>query len=84
MASGVTCVSNKYLFDGENLTHTDRFTGGLTIQHNATESLTNRLAVGWDYNNLQNQWIRPATPPSPRPTQVPSSKKWWGGRTFFS
>ncbi|HSG09399.1 MAG TPA: TonB-dependent receptor, partial [Longimicrobiales bacterium] len=57
--SGVTCVTNKYLFDAENLTRTDRFTTGLTIQHNASGSLTNRLSLGWDYNNIHNRWIRP-------------------------
>jgi len=57
--SGVTCVSNKYLFDGENLTRTDRYTGGLTVQYDPTESFTNRLAFGVDYNTVHNKWIRP-------------------------
>lgn len=57
--SGVTCVSNRYLFDSENTTRTDRFTTGLTVQHDASESLTNRLSVGWDYTNIHNEWVRP-------------------------
>jgi hypothetical protein len=57
--SNVTCVSNVYLFDGENLTRTDRFTAGLTVQHDASASFTNRLSLGWDFNNIHNKWIRP-------------------------
>ncbi|MCG6989480.1 MAG: SusC/RagA family TonB-linked outer membrane protein [Gemmatimonadetes bacterium] len=57
--SDVTCVTNQYLFDTQNLTRTDRFTGGLTIQHDASQSLTNRLSFGWDWDYIHNKWIRP-------------------------
>jgi len=59
VASGVTCVSNVYLFDTQSLTRTDRFTGGLTVQHNANTALTNRLSFGWDWDYIHNKWVRP-------------------------
>jgi len=57
--SGVECISNKYIFDTDNLTRTDRFTTGLTIQYDQSEAFTHRLSIGWDYNNIHNKWIRP-------------------------
>ena len=59
VANDVTCVSNVYLFDSENLTRTDRFTGGVTVQYAPTEALSNRLTVGWDLNTIDNRWVRP-------------------------
>ena len=57
--SGVTCVSNGYLFDVDNLTRSDRFTAGLNVQHDASESFMNRVSLGWDFTNIHNQWTRP-------------------------
>ena len=57
--AGVECISNVYLFDTENLTRSDRFTAGLTISHDASESLMNRISAGWDYTNIHNRWYRP-------------------------
>jgi len=54
--SDVTCVTDKYIWeDAHNTTRTDRFTTGLTIQHDAGESLTNRLSIGWDYDQINNR-----------------------------
>jgi TonB-linked SusC/RagA family outer membrane protein len=55
----VICVTNRYLFDQENLTRTDRFTGGLTLQYDPIESLNNRLTIGWDYDNIEIRNHRP-------------------------
>ncbi|MCG6955408.1 MAG: TonB-dependent receptor [Gemmatimonadetes bacterium] len=57
--SDVTCVTNSYIFASQNLTRTDRFTGGITIQHDASQSITNRLSFGWDWDYIHNKFIRP-------------------------
>ena len=56
LASDVQCFANEYIWlDAHNWTRTDRFTTGLTIQHDATEHLTNRLSIGWDFNQINNR-----------------------------
>lgn len=55
-AAGVTCFTNEYIWiDAHNTTRTDRFTTGLTIQHDASDALTNRLAIGWDFDQINNR-----------------------------
>ena len=55
----VICTSNKYIWiDAHNTTRTDRFITGLTIQHDASESLTNRLAIGWDFDQINNRRLQ--------------------------
>ncbi|HSW28748.1 MAG TPA: SusC/RagA family TonB-linked outer membrane protein [Longimicrobiales bacterium] len=56
LASDVTCFTNEYIWiDANNWTRADRFTTGLTVQHDATENLTNRLVIGWDFNQINNK-----------------------------
>ena len=56
LASDVKCFANEYIWlDAKNWTRADRFTTGLTIQHDATENLTNRLTVGWDWDQFNNK-----------------------------
>jgi TonB-linked SusC/RagA family outer membrane protein len=56
LASDVTCFTNEYIWiDAHNTTRTDRFTTGLVIQHDASESLTNRLNVGWDFDQINSR-----------------------------
>ncbi len=51
----VICVTNSYLFsDGENVTHVDHFISGFTIKYDPLENLTNRLAIGWDFTDINN------------------------------
>jgi TonB-linked SusC/RagA family outer membrane protein len=53
----VLCVSNGYLFDSENTATSDRYTTGLVLQYDVTESFSNRFSVGWDYLNITSeQW----------------------------
>ncbi len=56
LAAGVQCFTNEYIWiDAHNKTRSDRFTTGLTVQHDASESLTNRLTVGWDFDQINNK-----------------------------
>jgi TonB-linked SusC/RagA family outer membrane protein len=56
LAADVRCFTNEYIWlDANNWTRADRFTTGLTIQHDATENLVNRLTVGWDYDQVDNK-----------------------------
>ena len=54
----VLCVSNGYLFDADITAVSDRYTTGMIFQYTPTESLSQRLALGWDYLNLTAEdWI---------------------------
>jgi len=53
VASGKTCVTNGYIFeDKDQSTRVDNFTLGFSTFYNPTESLSNRLAIGFDYNDF--------------------------------
>lgn len=47
----VTCVVNDSLFSQEAYTKTDHFTTGFTVNYNPVTRFSNRLSVGFDYNN---------------------------------
>lgn len=51
------CVTNGEIFKLDAFTRTDHFTTGFTVNYAPIERLTNRLTVGWDYNNSENQSI---------------------------
>lgn len=52
----VTCVTNAYLIDDtENTAVSDRYTLSSTLSWSPTESLPQKLAVGWDYLSLTNE-----------------------------
>lgn len=54
----VLCVTNGYLFDADIGATSDRYTTGMIFHYTPTESLSQRLAVGWDYLNLTTEdWI---------------------------
>jgi len=53
-ADGVRCVqSGQTLSMTDNYTRGDHFITGLTVNHSLGESVTNRLTVGYDYNNTE-------------------------------
>ena len=55
VAADVTCVTNSYLFQDNDLsTRNDHFILGLTTQYNPTNAFSNRLTVGWDYTDINN------------------------------
>lgn len=51
----VLCVTNGYLFDADLTATSDRYTTGMVIQYNPTESLSQRFAAGWDYLNITSE-----------------------------
>jgi len=55
----VLCVSNGYLFDSENTGTSDRYTTGLVVQLQTSESFTNRFAFGWDYFQVESEEWEP-------------------------
>lgn len=55
----VLCVSNGYLMDSENTARTDRYLTGLTLQYEPIENFNNRLAVGWDYWQVESEEWEP-------------------------
>jgi TonB-linked SusC/RagA family outer membrane protein len=57
--ANVRCFANEHIWlDAHNTTRSDRFTTGLTIQHDASESLTNRLAIGWDFDQVNSRRLQ--------------------------
>jgi TonB-dependent SusC/RagA subfamily outer membrane receptor len=44
------CVANGHVFDGRLFSYIDHFMGGLTIRHQASAQLSNRLTIGYDFN----------------------------------
>lgn len=57
--TAVTCVLNQDILTQENYTRTDHFITGFTVSYSPWEPLTNRLAVGFDYNQADIQTINP-------------------------
>lgn len=53
------CVTNNYLFDAFTDARTDHFTTGLTTMWEQSAQFTHRLAVGFDYIDRNNRFIRP-------------------------
>lgn len=47
----VVCLNNADIFTSSNSTKSDHYITGLTITYAPGEKLSNRLAVGYDYNN---------------------------------
>jgi TonB-linked SusC/RagA family outer membrane protein len=55
----VTCVTNAYVLDEDNRNRRDHFITGLTMNWNTTPKITNRVSLGYDYINSDDQNIRP-------------------------
>ena len=55
----VLCVSNGYLMDSENMARTDRYLTGLTLQYEPIENFSNRVAIGWDYWQIESEEWEP-------------------------
>jgi outer membrane receptor protein involved in Fe transport len=46
-----TCVANGHVFEDQLYTYVDHFTGGLTLRHDASERISNRFTLGYDFNS---------------------------------
>ncbi|HSM05201.1 MAG TPA: SusC/RagA family TonB-linked outer membrane protein [Longimicrobiales bacterium] len=55
----VLCVSNGYIFESDVTSTSDRYTTGLVLQYNPTESFSNRFSVGWDYLSIESETWQP-------------------------
>jgi TonB-linked outer membrane protein, SusC/RagA family len=55
----VTCVTNGYLLDQKATNSADHYISGLTMTWSPVPAFTNRLAIGYDYNNTDAQDIIP-------------------------
>jgi TonB-dependent SusC/RagA subfamily outer membrane receptor len=53
------CVTNKYVFDQTPKSSADHFLGGLALNWSPTTTLTNRFALGYDYNTNDNATLIP-------------------------
>lgn len=49
------CLANAEIFDLTTKTKTDHFITGFTVRHTPSSALTNRLTVGYDFNNAVNE-----------------------------
>lgn len=58
-AEADVCLANGRIFDLTTDTRTDHFTTGFTISYVPFAALTNRLIVGYDYNDTENASIIP-------------------------
>jgi len=55
----VTCVNNADLFTSDVKNSNVHFTGGVVLTYQPMESFTNRLAIGYDNNDLTNDYVVP-------------------------
>jgi len=53
------CVGNGALLTADNTSKSTHFVTGFTVQHRLGDRLTNRLSIGYDYNNSEIESIRP-------------------------
>ncbi len=57
--AGKLCFTNGHVFDAENLSRSDHFTSGFTVNYDPVEKLLNRFAVGWDFSDMSDNVTRP-------------------------
>lgn len=53
------CFTNVYVFEAENLSTSDHFTSGFTVNYDPIQNLVNRFSVGWDYSANSDNVTRP-------------------------
>ena len=56
-ATAAVCVTNGEIFKLDAFTRGDHFVSGFTVNYAPVARFTNRLTVGYDYNNSENQSI---------------------------
>ncbi len=55
----VVCATNGYVLDSQNFTRSNHFMSGLTINYTPVTNFTNRLIVGFDYTDINNETTLP-------------------------
>ena len=59
-SSGITiCAANGDIQNIETTTRSDHFISGFTVNYSPLAAWTNRLTIGYDYNNLENRTVIP-------------------------
>lgn len=53
------CVGNGAILTADNTSKSTHFVTGFTVQHRLGDRLTNRVSIGYDYNNSEIESIRP-------------------------
>ena len=53
------CMNNAPILDIETTTRTDHFISGFTLNYSPIDPWTNRLTIGYDYNNVENRTVIP-------------------------
>jgi TonB-dependent starch-binding outer membrane protein SusC len=57
--TGTTCLTNRYILDTQISNDADHFITGASVSWNPVNGLTNRLNLGYDYNNSNNNTLLP-------------------------
>jgi TonB-dependent starch-binding outer membrane protein SusC len=57
--TGVICMNNDAALKIGTKTKTDHYISGFTLNYAPVEAWTNRLSVGFDYNNVENRSVIP-------------------------
>lgn len=57
--SGIICMNNNAALTIGTKTKSDHYISGFTMNYNPVDAWTNRLSVGYDYNNVENRSIIP-------------------------
>ncbi|MBK8058797.1 MAG: TonB-dependent receptor [Gemmatimonadetes bacterium] len=57
--TGVICMNNNAALTIGTKTKTDHYISGFTMNYSPIEAWTNRLSVGFDYNNVENRSVIP-------------------------
>ncbi len=68
------CLDNSALFTTDATTKGDHYITGFSLNYDLSEAFTNRLNVGYDYNNLDNSTLQPFGYP-----RTPLGELWWDG-----
>ena len=59
-STGITiCAANGDILNIQTTTRSDHFISGFTVNYSPLTAWTNRLTVGFDYNNLENRTVIP-------------------------
>jgi TonB-linked SusC/RagA family outer membrane protein len=58
-ASVTVCMNNKVALDIATSTHTDHYISGFSMNYSPIEAWSNRLSVGYDYNDVENRSLIP-------------------------
>ncbi len=77
----MVCVHNSEIFTTDATTKADHYVTGLLVNYTPNSRFSNKLNVGFDYNNLDNQTLDPFGF-----LRVPLGEMWWDGwkRTLLS